>query len=301
MLGSLMDADDLLQETLTAAWLALDAFAGRSSLRSWLYRIATNRCLNAIRASKRRQPPEPVPPFSPPDPSRRGEVTWLQPYPDALLEGVPDLAPGPEARYQAREAIELAFIVALQQFPPRQAAALLLRDVVGFGVAEVAGMLGTSPVVVKGLVQRARGSVARRREVAGVNDAAPAGSASEHHLARRFAVAFVEDDFDTLVTLLTDDAWLAMPPAPHEYHGPEAIGAFLRASAGWREPSSARLLPTRANGQTAFGVYLRYPGEDCARGAGMLVLSMKHGAICGVTRFLDAGLLRGFSMPDAID
>lgn len=300
MLGSLMDADDLLQETLTAAWLALDAFAGRSSLRTWLYRIATNRCLNAIRDGKRRQPPEPVPPFSPPEPSRRGEVSWMQPYPDALLELLPDLTPGPEARYQRREAIELAFIVALQHLPPRQAAALLLRDVVGFGNAEVAGMLGTTPVVVKGLLQRARGSVAQRRKVAGANVASPAGSASEHHLARKFAAAFVEDDFETLVTLLTDDAWLAMPPAPHEYHGPEAIVAFLRASAGWRETGSARLLPTRANGQTAFGVYLRYPREMPARGAGLLVLTEARDRIVGITRFLDPGLMRAFDLPDSI-
>jgi RNA polymerase sigma-70 factor (TIGR02960 family) len=129
ILGSLTDAEDMLQETLIAAWRGLGHFEGRASLRAWLYRIATNRCLNALRDAGRRIPTEPVPPFQPPEPSRRGDVTWLQPYPDALLEQLPEQAPGPEARYETREAVELAFVVALQRMPPRQAAILVLRDV----------------------------------------------------------------------------------------------------------------------------------------------------------------------------
>ena len=135
MLGSLTDAEDMLQETLLAAWRGLAGFAERASVRTWLYRIATNQCLNARRAAGRRIPAEPVPPFQPPEPTRRGEITWLQPYPDTLLDGICDTAPGPEARYQATEAIELAFIAGLQRMPPRQAATLLLRDVLGFGAA----------------------------------------------------------------------------------------------------------------------------------------------------------------------
>src|SRR5580658_9697011 len=150
MLGSLTDAEDMLQETLLAAWRGLPGLQEQAALRSWLYRIATNRCLNALRAAGRRAPAEPVPPFRPPAPSRRSEVTWLQPYPDALLDGIADPAPGPAARYRATEAVELAFIAALQALPPRQAAALILHDVLGFPTGEVAGMLSTSQPAVKG-------------------------------------------------------------------------------------------------------------------------------------------------------
>jgi RNA polymerase sigma-70 factor (TIGR02960 family) len=142
ILGSLQDAEDVVQETLLAAWRSLDAFEGRASLRSWLYRIATNRCLDALRARSRR-PREVQAMNEPPKPTRRTEPIWLQPYPDVLLEDLPDHSPGPAARYEAREAIELAFIVALQRLPPSQRAALVLRDVLGFRTAEVAEMLDT--------------------------------------------------------------------------------------------------------------------------------------------------------------
>ncbi len=155
MLGSLTDAEDMLQETLLAAWRGLGGFQERASVRSWLYRIATNQCLNARRAASRRIPAEPIPPFQPPEPTRRGEITWLQPYPDALLDEIAN----PEQRYQAAEAIELAFIAGVQRLPPRQAATLLLRDVLGFATAEVADMLNTSPDAVKGNLQRARAAL----------------------------------------------------------------------------------------------------------------------------------------------
>jgi RNA polymerase sigma-70 factor (ECF subfamily) len=190
MLGSLTDAEDMLQETLLAAWRGLAEFQERASLRTWLYRIATNRCLNARRGAGRRVPTEPVPPFQPPAPSRRGEITWLQPYPDLLLAALADPAPGPEARYQATEAIELAFVAGLQRMPPRQAAALVLRDVLGFATDEVAGMLGTSHVAVKGALQRARAALDRGR----AGRTPRPGSATERDLARRFADAFVAAD-----------------------------------------------------------------------------------------------------------
>jgi RNA polymerase sigma-70 factor (TIGR02960 family) len=141
MLGSLTDAEDMLQETLLSAWRGLPRFEGRSTLRSWLYRIATNTCLNAMRSTARQVPTEPTPPFQPPEPTQRDEITWLQPYPDNLLDGIPDAAPGPEARYSQTEAIQLAFVAGLQRMPPRQAATVLLRDVLGFGTDEVAAML----------------------------------------------------------------------------------------------------------------------------------------------------------------
>ncbi|SEH03453.1 RNA polymerase sigma-70 factor, ECF subfamily [Nonomuraea solani] len=183
LLGSLTDAEDLLQETLLAAWRGLDGFEGRASVRSWLYRIATNRCLNALRDRGRRIPLAPTPPFQPPEPSRHGDVTWLQPYPDELLEQVRDAEPGPEARYAAREAVELAFVAALQRIPPRQAAVVVLCDVLGYPLGEVAPMLGTTPTAVKGLLQRARISLDRHRDEVPGRPPAP-GSAEERRLAR---------------------------------------------------------------------------------------------------------------------
>ena len=271
MLGSLTDAEDLLQETLLAAWRGLAEFQERASLRTWLYRIATNRCLNALRSAGRRVPTEPVPPFQPPEPSRRGEVTWLQPYPDALLEGIADPAPGPEARYQATEAVELAFVAGLQRMPPRQAAALVLRDVLGFGTGEVAGMLDTSHTAVKGALQRARAALDRAR----AGQAPRPGSATEQDLARRFADAYVAADLPRVVALLTDDAWLSMPPAPHEYHG-------------------------RANTQPAFGSYLAERPDRVATPMGLFVLTMAGDRIQAVTRFHLDTLYPRFGLPGSL-
>jgi RNA polymerase sigma-70 factor (TIGR02960 family) len=288
LLGSLADAEDMLQETMLAAWRGLSAFEERASLRTWLYRIATNRCLNLLRDARRR-PAAPVPPFEPPQPTRHGEVTWLQPYPDALLEGLVDADPGPEARAQARESVELAFIAGLQELPPRQAAALILHDVLGFATAEVAGMLDTTQTAVKAALQRARG----RRPVAG-RPPAPL-SAQERELTRRFAEAFTADDIDGVVALLTDDAWLTMPPAPHGYRGGAAIGGFLRASAAWHGSRRFRLVPTRANTQPAFGCYL--PVGAVWQPAGLLVLTLAGDRIAALTRFLDRDLFDRFGLP----
>ena len=296
MLGSLTDAEDLLQETLLAAWRGLADFQERASVRSWLYRIATNRCLNALRGAGRRIPTEPVPPFQPPEPSRRGEITWLQPYPDALLEGIADPAPGPEARYQATEAVELAFVAGLQRMPPRQAAALVLRDVLGFATDEVAGMLGTSHTAVKGALQRARAALDRAR----AGQAPRPGSATEHDLARRFADAYVAADLTRIVALLTDDAWLSMPPAPHEYHGIDAITAFLRASLDYRGHRRVHLLPARANTQPAFGSYLADPAEPAGTPAGLFVLTMAGDRIQAITRFHLDALYPRFGLPDSL-
>jgi RNA polymerase sigma-70 factor (ECF subfamily) len=292
MLGSSADAEDLLQETLLAAWHGLAGFAGRSSIRAWLYRIATNRCLNAIRDSRRRAPVEPVPPFDPPPPSRRSALTWLRPYPDALLE---QAASGPAARSLARETVELAFVAALRELPPRQVAALLLCDVLGFTTAEVAPMLDTTANAVKGALQRARASMARRRDSGGGTHR-PADATRERDLARTFARAFTEDDVDGVIDLLTDDAWLAMPPAPHEYHGQAAIRAFLSSSAAWRAGRRIRLVPTGANTQPAFGCYFADRHGAAAGFVGVLVLTVRDDRIAGVTRFLDPGLAATFDM-----
>jgi RNA polymerase sigma-70 factor (ECF subfamily) len=295
MLGSLTDAEDVLQETLLAAWRGLAGYRERASLRTWLYRIATNQCLNAIRTASRRAPVEPTPPFQPPPPTRRGEITWLQPYPDSLLSGIPDTAPGPEARYQTTEAVELAFVAGLQRMPPRQAAALVLRDVLGFGAEEVAGMLGTSPTAVKGALQRARAALDQER---GARGAVPRpGSAEERDVGRRFADAFVAADIDGLIALLTDDAWLSMPPAPHEYHGADAIRAFLRASFAYRGERRMHLVPARANTQLAFGSYLRDGTRPTAVPAGLFVLTMAGRRIRALTRFHLDELYPRFGLP----
>ena len=296
ILGSVQDAEDVLQETLVAAWRGLARFEGRSSLRAWLYRIASNRCINALRDARRRPPPAPVAPFEPPAPTRYGEPTWLQPYPDLLLEGIPDAAPGPEARYQAREAIELAFVAGLQQLPPRQRAALVLRDVLGFHTAEVAGILDSSEAAVKGALRRARATLAQRRPTADRQRTPPPHSARERELTRRFADAFQADDIDSLVELLTDDAWLTMPPAPHQYQGAAAIASFLRASAAWRGGRRFRLVATRANTQPAFGCYLNSPRAPIAQAAGLIVLTLDGEQVSAITRFLDLGVLHRFGL-----
>ncbi|MFL5889962.1 MAG: RNA polymerase subunit sigma-70, partial [Solirubrobacteraceae bacterium] len=254
IVGSVQDAEDLVQETLLAAWRGLEGFQGRSTVRAWLYRIATNRCLNALRDSKRR--PQELPPMiEPPEPTRRSEPVWLEPYPDALLDGLPDRAPGPAARYETKEATALAFVAALARLPPRQRAALVLRDVLGFHADETAEMLETSEAAVKGALQRARAALAERlpgpdRERAPLPD-----SPRERRLVGAFAEAVEEGDVERIVALLTDDAWLTMPPFPFEYQGAAAISAFLRDRAQLRG-ASFKLVATRANGQPAFGCYV---------------------------------------------
>lgn len=294
MLGSVQDAEDLLQETLLAAWRGLDGFAGRSSLRTWLYRIATNRCLNALRAGERRvREPAPRTEVELPEPTRLAEPSWLEPFPGALLDGVPDAAPGPDARYESKEAISLAFVSATQSLPPRQRAVLVLRDVLGFRTSEVAETLDTTEASVNSALRRARAALA-----AGT----PAGPRTlpddlrERTVAARFAEAFEGGDVDAIVGLLTDDAWLRMPPVPLEYQGRAATGNFLRTVA-FRGARRYRLVPTRANGQPAFGAYLYDADAPTGRAHGLLVLTVEGGRISALTRFLDNGLLPHFGLP----
>jgi RNA polymerase sigma-70 factor (ECF subfamily) len=297
--GSLTDAEDMLQETLLAAWRGLPGFEQRSSLRSWLYRIATNQCLNALRAAGRRLPASPVPPFQPPEPTRRGEVTWLQPFPDTLLEGIADTAPGPEARYQATEAIELAFVAGLQRMPPRQAATLVLRDVLGYPAEEVAAMLGASPAAVKGTLQRARAAMDRHRGEVGLGGPRPS-SDQERAVARRFADAYVSADIDGVIALLTDDAWLTMPPAPHQYRGLVAIRSFLQASFAFRGNRWVCLVPTTANTQPALASYIGDPGRAAALPGGLFVLTAAGARIRALTRFHVDELYPRFGLPEAL-
>jgi RNA polymerase sigma-70 factor, ECF subfamily len=296
MIGSLQDAEDLVQETLLAAWRGLEAFEGRASVRSWLYRIATNRCLDALRARSRR--PREVPAMDqPPEPTRRTEPIWLEPYPDVLLEGIADRSPGPAARYEARESIELAFIVALQYLPPRQHAALVLRDVLGFRTAEVAEMLDTGEASVKGALQRARAALEKRLPAADRDRAPRPNSARERALVARFADAFQSGDVDEVVALLTDDALLTMPPQPLEYQGHDAIAAYLRYRAGLRG-APLRVVPTRANTQPALGCYLPDAQAAIARPYSLIVLTLEGDRIAAITRFVaDAALFGHFGLP----
>jgi RNA polymerase sigma-70 factor (TIGR02960 family) len=295
ILGSLQDAEDLLQETLLAAWRGLEHFEGRASLRAWLYRIATNRCLNVLRDRGRR--PQEVPPMAePPEPTRRTDPIWLEPYPDVLLGGVADTSPGPEVRYELREAVGLAFVAALQHLPPRQRAVLVLRDVLGFHGAEVADMLESSEASIKGALQRARTTLDTRLP-AGNRERAPLpSSASERQLVGRFVDAVERGDIDGLVSMLTADAWLTMPPQPYEYQGPAAIAGFLRDRAHVRGVP-LRLVTTRANGQPAFGCYLPDPQAAIARAYGLLVLTLQGDRISAITWFFDRGLFPHFGLP----
>jgi RNA polymerase sigma-70 factor (TIGR02960 family) len=298
MLGSFQDAEDALQDTMLAAWQGFGGFEGRASLRTWLYRIATNRCLNARRSASRRPAKEwDVPKVEPPEPTRLGEVVWLEPFPDALLEGAIDTPPGPEARYETTESISLAFVTALQVLPPRQLAVLVLRDVLGFRASEAANMLGSSVESVNSALKRARATLQRRLPPAAVREPPPASdSRSEGEIVAKFVNAWESADLDALVALLTDDVFVSMPPMPFEYEGRDVVIRFCASlfSAGRRFD----LVRTRANGQPAFGAYLRAP-TGIRHGIGLYVLTLTGDRICAMTRF-DNAVLPWFGLPRSL-
>ncbi len=293
MLGSFQDAEDALQETLLAAWLGLDGFEGRASVRTWLYRIATNRCLNQLRSSGRRPVTAAPLPVTPPEPTRLGEVPWLQPYPDVLLEGLSDQAPGPEARYESREAISLAFVTAVQLLPPNQRAVLLLRDVLGYRASETAELLGLSEDAVTGALKRARATMDTTR----TSDPPPPApdSPEERGLLDRFVAAFTELDIDALIALMTDDAWVRMPPLPFEYRGTQAARRFFTALSAHRR-GIARMVPVRANGQPAWGEYRRDPTTGVLHVTGIEVVGLAGDRISEIIRF-EATLAPYFGLP----
>jgi RNA polymerase sigma-70 factor (TIGR02960 family) len=295
ILGSGQDAEDMVQETLLAAWRGLEQYEERDSLRAWLYRIATNRCLNALRDRGRRPREAPGLPFEVPEPTRRGESLWLEPYPDALLEGIAETSPGPDARYEAKEAVTLAFVAALQHLPPRQRAVLVLRDVLGFHAAEVADMLDGSETSVNSALQRARATLETRLPVDRKRPPLP-GSPRERELAARFADAVQSGDVDGMVSLLTDDALLTMPPLPLEYEGHNAIAAFL-SSREQARGTPLRTVPTGANTQPAFGCYTPDAQAEIARPAGLFVLTLEGDGVAAITWFADTALFGAFGLP----
>ena len=298
MLGSLEDAEDALQDALLAAWQGFGSFEERSSLRTWLYRIATNKCLDARRSASRRPAKEwDVPNVEPPEPTRLGEVVWLEPYPDALLGSTGELPLGPEARYEQKETISLAFLTALQVLPPRQVAVLVLRDVLGFHANEVADMLNSTIESVNSALKRARASLERRwTPNADLEPPPPADSAAEEAVVTKFLHAWESADLDALVALLTDDVFVSMPPMPFEYEGRDLVARFCASifSAGRRFD----LVPTRANGQPAFGAYLRTP-DGISHCVGLYVLTLTGDRICAMTRFENT-VLPSFGLPRSL-
>ena len=302
ILGQVQDAEDAVQETLLSAWRALDSFEERSTLRSWLYRIATNRCLNMLRASARRPAPalgSSGLPFVPPEPTRYAEALWLEPYPDALLEGIPDTGAEPDARYETREAVSLAFLTALHRLPPRQRAVLVLRDVLGFSAAEVADMLEATQTSVNSALIRARGMVDARGPHD--RDRAPLPhSPQEQELVARFADAFERGEVEPIVALLTEDARLTMPPEPGEYQGLAAIGHFMARGFAERWEHAHRLIHTRANCQPAFVHYAKDPHADVGRAVSLFVLTLDGDHISHLTRFHAGGALSHFGLPRTI-
>ena len=300
ILGSLQDAEDAVQETLLSAWRGLAGFEERASLRAWLYRIATNRCLNALRDSGRRRTlmvADGPGLTDPPEPTRRAEPIWLQPFPDELLDGLPDHAPGPDARYETKEAVGLAFVSGLQRMPPQQRAVLVLRDVLGYRAAEVAAMLETSEASVNSALQRARTALEDEAPRPPEGRQLPA-TAAQRELLAEFGAAFESGDIEAIVALLSEDAWIRMPPEPHEYQGREAIAGFLRSRGIGRDGGTRlRLVPTAANGQPAIAYYVDDPHAGVAHAGGLFVLTMRGAEIAAITRFGDNGVLPYFGLP----
>jgi RNA polymerase sigma-70 factor (TIGR02960 family) len=289
MLGSLHDAEDALQETLVASWRGLAEFEERSSLRTWLYRIATNRCLNALR-SRRRRPPMRDLPFEPPEPTGYSEVSWLEPFPDVLLDELADDAPTPEAIHDARAAISLGFVSALQLLPPRQRAVLVLSDVLGYRAREIAAMVDTTEQSVTSLLKRARATLQKHWEPA----TAPRPEV-EPAVVARLITALERGDTDSVVALLTDDVWLRMPPLPMEYQGRDLAGRFF-ATVAFRPGRQFRAFPTATNRQPALAIYERDPQSEALRANGLFVLTFAGDQIGAITRF-DATALTQCGFP----
>jgi RNA polymerase sigma-70 factor (ECF subfamily) len=292
MLGSVQDAEEALQDTLVSAWRGLDGFEGRASMRTWLYRIATNRCLDIRRSASRRPAKQwDVPDVDALTPSGYGDVVWLEPFPDSRIEGAV-VAPGPAARIEATEAISLAFVTALQMLPARQVAVLILRDVLGFRGQEVAAMLDATLDSVNSALKRARASL-QRRVPADAERPPAVGSPAEEAVAARFVAAWEAADVDALVELLTDDVFISMPPIPFEYRGLDVVAEFCASLFGAGRRFD--LIATRANAQPAFGAYLRSP-TGIRHGTGLYVLTLGANRIRAMTRF-DKGVLPGFGLP----
>lgn len=288
MLGSLHDADDLLQETLLRAWTRMRTFSGRGSFRAWLYQIATNACLDALRRRSRRTLPDAR--FAPSDPRDPvapdvTDVPWLEPYPDALLGADGD----PEARYLTKESVALAFIAALQFLPPRQRTALILRDVLGWDVPAVAGLLRTSVASVNSALQRARAKVEAMPQ-------APPPRV-DPQILDRYLRAWETGNAEMLASLLQEDVILTMPPSPSWYRGRADVAAFFARVAFHELRGRLRLRPISANGQGGFTIYRWEPATNVHEAMAIKVFTLGRDRIARITGFVDPGLFKPFGLP----
>ncbi|MGW5673209.1 sigma-70 family RNA polymerase sigma factor, partial [Micromonospora sp. NPDC003776] len=300
MLGSVHDADDALQDTLLRAWRGLPGFAGRGSLRSWLYTVATRVCLDAITSRGRRALPVDLGPASQhavPESRPDRDVAWLGPYPDAGLAAAPV---APDARYEQREAVELAFVAAMQHLPGNQRAALLLFDVLGYSAAEIAAIMRTTTTSVNSALARARRTLAERTPAVTQQRALHTlGDARLREVVTGYATALAAGDGDALIALLTEDVTWSMPPLPHWYQGIGAVLDFARS--GPLGPcGSWRHLPVGANAQPALASYLRRGAAGPYLPWSIDVLTLRDGRIAGITSFLDAAQFAAFGLPAAL-
>jgi RNA polymerase sigma-70 factor, ECF subfamily len=302
MLGSLHEADDLVQETYLRAWRSFDKFEG-GSFRAWLYRIATNACLNALSTRKNRQrflPDQQAPAaasFQMPEGTPPADIPWLEPYPDSNLEEIADIAPNPAARYASHEAVQLAFVTAIQQLPPRQRAVLLLCDVLGWSAPEAATLLAASTGSINSALQRAREKLAKLHPE-GRPSVAASPNIPERELLDRYLRAWQSNDLDGFVALLKEDAIYTMPPWLQWYAGRDAMRSFFAVA--WRDRGDILLLPTAANRQPAFAMYTRPGAGEPWVAHALHVLTLEQDMISRLTLFVETdgpSLFPGFGLP----
>jgi len=299
MLGSVEDSEDLVQETALRAWRGRAGFERRSSLRAWLYSIATNACLDALRRRPPRLLPIDVAPAADPHaplPARL-ERPWLDPYPDRLLEAIAEGDDEPEAALVRKETIELAFLAAIQHLPPRRRAVLILRDVLGWPARDAAAALGITVNAVNSSLQRARATLRKRLPSRRIEWAAADASDAEREVLRRYMAAHEQGDMEALARILRDDVRAAAPPLPLWYDGRDSLLASSRERAA---AGRFRFLATRANGQPAAASYSRRPGESVYLPVGIDVLRVEDGLVCELTAFLRPELVAAFGLPEAL-
>jgi RNA polymerase sigma-70 factor, ECF subfamily len=302
MLGSLHDAEDALQDAMLRAWRSLCGFGGRSTFRRWLYRITTNTCLDLLaRRPKRVLPIDYGPPAGGADDPGEpvAEPVWLEPYPDELL-GLEEGYAGPAARYDRREAVELAFIAALQHLPPRQRAVLILREVLGFSAKEVAEVLGMTVASVNSALQRARKAVDDRLpEESQQATMRSLGDERVREIVEQFVEAMERGDVDAIVALLAEDATFEMPPYATWYRGRDAVAdSWLMPGA---PPGRLRYVQTRASGQLAIGAYALDPKRSRYLPVALDILTLRGESIADVTAFRTPELFQRFGLPDNLD
>lgn len=300
MLGSLHEAEDLMQETYLRAWRSFASFDG-GSMRAWLYKIATNACLNALESRKHQQRylPDQLGPAA--EPAAFGapatDIPWLEPYPDSNLEGIADAAPNPEALYTARESVQLAFVSAIQQLPPRQRAALMLCDVLGWASAEAAKLLDSTTASINSALQRARETLSKS-----YSDRRPSIQSTptleQQKLLRRYLQAWEGHNVDNFVALLKEDATAVMPPWLQWLAGREIIGSFFAGA--WKACGGLHLVPTAANGQPAFAVYEYSSADQRWNAHSIHVITLETDMISQVTLFIDPRLFDGFGLPRSL-